>query len=127
MTAFDQTALFWDISLNVAKQQGLDEARIRKLRSAQILRSLAKSSFTLAAIELAAAVSQVTQLMQSQRQDYVQPGRMSQAQQDAVEHEMARGLKVCKENIQQLQSQIQKSSSNAGQLTINTATAAHRS
>ena len=76
MTAFDQTALFWDISLNVAKQQGLDEvskllpykgvscdckptaisavqARIRKLRAAQILRSLAaKSSFTLAAIEL---------------------------------------------------------------------------
>ena len=130
MGLVDQSLVFWDLAVEVAKRSGVDEActqltalfqlwhwaacshcsycsllqaRLRKLRSAQLMRSLAaKTPFTLAAVELvgthlniieldaldaacnlvqmlqrnlqAATISEVTHLIKTQRQDYVQPG-----------------------------------------------------
>ncbi|KAA6423916.1 MAG: hypothetical protein FRX49_05875 [Trebouxia sp. A1-2] len=125
MGVVDQTKLFWETAIEVAKSSGMDEARLRKLRSAQILRSLAaKTEFTLAAVGTASTIAEVIKLIEHQRQDFVQPGRMTQGQQDAVESQVGEGLKTCHKNIQQLQHSI--SSISKAQPTVNLATVAHR-
>ena len=138
------------------------------------MRSLAaKTPFTLAAVELvgfhltslqldaadaalsvhmyilqAATISEVTYLIKSQRQDYVQPGvvevckthnvrihrhahtdyflagHLTQNQQDAIESQVGGSLKQCQENVQRLQGLIK--GPGGIQSGINTATIAHR-
>lgn len=127
MGVLDQTSSFWDAAIEVAKSSGVDEARLRKLRSAQILRSLAaKTSFTLAAIKLASDIAEMATLLHNQRQDFVQPGRMTQGQQDAVESQVGEGLRKCHDNIQHLQKAISSAGGSNAQTSVNYATVAHR-
>ena len=136
------------------------------------MRSLAaKTPFTLAAVELvgsqtdyvasfvpqlllcqlamavqAATITEVTRLIKTQRQDYVQPGvvtvcrtqdsqnsytlililvgRLTHTQQDAIESQVGGSLKQCQENIQRLQGLIK--GPGGVQSGVNTATIAHR-
>lgn len=91
MGMVDQSLVFWDLAVEVAKRSGVDEAcikltvlfnlgvglhvsrhsyccllqaRLRKLRSAQLMRSLAaKTPFTLAAVELVGAHRWMLQML----------------------------------------------------------------
>lgn len=90
MGMVDQSLVFWDLAVEVAKRSGVDEAcinlttlflsrrwaaclhysyccliqaRLRKLKSAQLMRSLAaKTPFTLAAVELVGAYLSILDL-----------------------------------------------------------------
>ncbi|KAG7671532.1 putative Syntaxin-81 [Nannochloris sp. 'desiccata'] len=90
--AIDLTGLYWDLVVAGGRANGLDDEGLRKLRSAQLLRSLgSKNTFSKAAAEV---------------QRYAHAGRLREFERDQIEEEVGAYVRACSENIAKLQSML---------------------
>ncbi|CAL5220930.1 g3028 [Coccomyxa viridis] len=103
----DRTADFWQgVQLQAAKS-GLTEEKLRKLKSAQILRSLAqKTSFGCAAVEVAKNINALKAFVRGHQRDYVQAGRCSEAERDRIEEQVGLYMRSCTDNIARLEGSL---------------------
>ncbi|KAK9814329.1 hypothetical protein WJX72_004076 [[Myrmecia] bisecta] len=122
----DITSLYWDAVLASGQRQGIGQDKLLKLKSAQILRSLAvRSEFTVAAVELAKNINALSDFVQQHRRDYVQPGRYTEAERDKIEEQVGAFLNTCNQNIGRLQSSISEGGA-ASPAATNAHVTAHR-
>ncbi|GAB4819928.1 hypothetical protein N2152v2_006974 [Parachlorella kessleri] len=105
--AVDVTAEYWGTVLGSAKAQGADEDKIKKLRSAQLLRSLAaKTDFTRAAVEVANNILALRQYLKENQRDYAQQGKLRETERDRIEEEVGAYVRGCSANIDKLQQML---------------------
>ncbi|KAK9837495.1 hypothetical protein WJX81_006873 [Elliptochloris bilobata] len=117
----DRTPEFWRCVISRAQSTGVPEARMNKLRSAQILRSLAtKTAYTNAATEVAKNVDALAAFVGQHRRDYVQPGRCSEAERDRIEEQVGAFVRTCTDNIARLEASV------AAEPALNSHVVAHR-
>lgn len=99
---------------------------LRKLRSAQILRSLAsKDDFTKAAGEVSQNIGSLAKYLDENRSNYVQLGRSTDAERDVIEQQIGTFSKTCSRNIEKLQSMVDMTLSKTAS-TPNSSIFAHR-
>lgn len=80
------------------------QEELRKLRSAQLLRSLgAKNDFTKAAVEVAQNVASLRAFLAENQQLYAQQGRLRESERDAIEEQAGAYVRACSSNIAKLQ------------------------
>ncbi|KAK9905533.1 hypothetical protein WJX75_001699 [Coccomyxa subellipsoidea] len=124
-SSFDRTPQFWEAVNVVAHKSGLTEDKLRKLKSAQILRSLAqKTDFSLAAVELAKNVDALRAFVKEHQRDYLQSGRISEAERDRIEEQVGRYMRSCTANISRLEASL--GADQPGARGLNSHMVAHR-
>eukprot|EP00887_Chlorella_sp_A99_P000321 scaffold13.g321.t1 len=80
---------------------------ITKLRSKQLLRSLAaKTAFTKAAVEVAQNINALRQYLRENQRDYAQLGKLSEGERDRIEEEVGGFVRSCAANIERLQGMV---------------------
>ncbi|BDA47671.1 Syntaxin-18 [Coccomyxa sp. Obi] len=123
--SLDRTAEYWDTVNAVAHKSGLTEDKLRKLKSAQILRSLAqKTDFSVAAVELAKNINALRAFVKEHQRDYVQSGRCSEVERDRIEEQVGRYMRSCTANIARLEASIK--ADQPGVRSLNPHMIAHR-
>ncbi|CAK0783174.1 hypothetical protein CVIRNUC_006373 [Coccomyxa viridis] len=103
----DRTEDYWQAVHRNASTSGSTEEKLRKLKSAQILRSLAqKTSFGSAAVEVAKNISALSAFVREHQRDYVQAGRCSEAERDRIEEQVGLYMRSCTDNIARLEASL---------------------
>ncbi|KAK9819333.1 hypothetical protein WJX74_007336 [Apatococcus lobatus] len=99
----DRSEDFWQAAVVGGQQTGITEAHLRKLRNNRVLLSLSSvTDFTASAQQVAKTIQQLTLFVATHRRDYVQPGRCSEGERDAIEEQVAVSIKACTQNVAKL-------------------------
>ncbi|KAK9861603.1 hypothetical protein WJX84_001892 [Apatococcus fuscideae] len=99
----DRSEDFWQAAVSSAALYDKTEVHLNKLRKSRVLLSLSSvSDFTASAQQVDKAIQQLTNFVSTHRRDYVQPGRCSEGERDAIEEQVAVSIRACTQNVGRL-------------------------